>query len=214
MTGPRFPGYDVLDKRYTMSWDGRTRRAIDKRLAVPREPRFFDDAEWMTLTALCERVLPQPRDRPPIPLAALLDAALLAGETQGFRIDPMPHEGEAWKLGLAAFEAEARAAFGRAFHELAAPMRDDLLRRAQHGNLRDPAWQPMSAALFFGKRVLVDIPAMYYAHPTAWSEIGYGGPASPRGYVRMELNRRDPWEPVEAKPGEEAEARERNRHVR
>jgi hypothetical protein len=38
---------------------------------------------------------------------------------------------------------------------------------------------------------------MYYAHPQAWDEIGFGGPASPRGYVRMGFNRYDPWEAVE-----------------
>jgi len=27
----------------------------------------------------------------------------------------------------------------------------------------------------------------YYMQPTAWSEIGWGGPASPRGYVRHGL---------------------------
>ena len=45
--------------------------------------------------------------------------------------------------------------------------------------------------------MLHDIGSAYYAHPTAWSEIGFGGPASPRGYVRMDENRRDPWEAVE-----------------
>ncbi len=210
----RYPGYDVLDKRHTMSWDEPTRRAIDRRLAVPREPRFFGTNEWRTLDAVCNRILPQPNDRPPIPLAALLDAALLANETQGFRVDPLPYEGEAWKQGLAAFDAEARQIFGARFHELTADSQDALLRRAQNSDLHSSAWEPMSARLFFEKRVLVDIPAMYYAHPTSWNEIGFGGPASPRGYVRMELNRRDPWEPMEAKPGREAEAREKNRHVR
>ena len=37
--------------------------------------------------------------------------------------------------------------------------------------------------------------------PTAWSEIGWGGPASPRGYVRMDFDERDPWEAAEAKDG-------------
>ena len=46
--------------------------------------------------------------------------------------------------------------------------------------------------------------------PTAWNEIGFGGPASPRGYVRMDFDRRDPWEAAEAKPGAEAEARKAN----
>jgi hypothetical protein len=37
----------------------------------------------------------------------------------------------------------------------------------------------------------------YYSHPAAWSEVGFGGPASPRGYVRIGFNTRDPWEAKE-----------------
>ena len=43
--------------------------------------------------------------------------------------------------------------------------------------------------------------------------MGFGGPASPRGYVRMALDRRDPWEAAQAKPGHEQEARRENQHV-
>ena len=39
-----------------------------------------------------------------------------------------------------------------------------------------------------------DIVTAYYAHPTAWNEIGWAGPASPRGYVRLDANKHDPWE--------------------
>jgi hypothetical protein len=43
---------------------------------------------------------------------------------------------------------------------------------------------------------------IYYAHPAAWSEIGFGGPASPRGYVRLGFDERDPWEAEEVRtPG-------------
>jgi hypothetical protein len=49
--------------------------------------------------------------------------------------------------------------------------------------------------------VLHDVINAYYAHPTAWSEIGFGGPASPRGYVRLDAGRRDPWEAAEAPSG-------------
>jgi hypothetical protein len=35
---------------------------------------------------------------------------------------------------------------------------------------------------------------IYYAHPLAWNEIGYGGPASPRGHVRKWAGGVDPWE--------------------
>ena len=34
----------------------------------------------------------------------------------------------------------------------------------------------------------------YYAHPWAWDEIGFGGPAYPRGYMRLEQGEPEPWE--------------------
>ena len=52
-----------------------------------------------------------------------------------------------------------------------------------------------------------DITHAYYAHPVAWNQIGFGGPASPRGYVRMQLNQSDPWEAAEARRVEELSAR-------
>ena len=36
--------------------------------------------------------------------------------------------------------------------------------------------------------------AAFYSHPDAWSEIGFGGPAYPRGYKNAELDAREPWE--------------------
>lgn len=209
----RYPGYNVLDKRFSQSWDAVTRRVIDQRMSVPREPRFFSAEEWLTLDALCKRIVPQPARPDCVPLAAMLDATLHANQTQGFRIDPLPYDRPAWKQGLAALNASAESITGAAFHLLDAAGQDALLTRAQNGDMHHPAWDPMSAELFFSKRILVDIPAMYYAHPTAWNEIGFGGPASPRGYVRMELNRRDPWEAIEAYGGKDRRVGEENRHV-
>lgn len=39
-----------------------------------------------------------------------------------------------------------------------------------------------------------DVVDAYYAHPYAWDEIGFGGPAYPRGYMRLEGGRPEPWE--------------------
>jgi hypothetical protein len=64
--------------------------------------------------------------------------------------------------------------------------------------------------LFFSNRLLHDILSVYYAHPSAWSDIGFGGPAAPRGYVRLNFDRRDPWEAAEAHPGKEQQARDDN----
>ena len=77
-----------------------------------------------------------------------------------------------------------------------------MLTRMQKGALTGAPWGDMPSKTFFKMRMARDIVLAYYAHPTAWSEIGWGGPASPRGYVRMDFNERDPWEAAEVKNGD------------
>ncbi|MEE7441887.1 gluconate 2-dehydrogenase subunit 3 family protein [Methylobacterium oryzae] len=210
-----YPGYDVLAKRDGPSWNAKTREVLEERLAIgPETRRFFDEPEWSTMTALAERIVPQPADRVDrVPVAALVDHKLATDTRDGYRNAELPEEREAWRLGLKALDAEARARFGARFHELGAWAQDALLKQAEAGELTDAAWAGMPSKLFFHKRILADVVKAYYAHPTAWNEIGWGGPASPRGYVRMDFDRRDPWEAAEAKPGREDEAYQENLRV-
>ena len=63
--------------------------------------------------------------------------------------------------------------------------------------------------------MLRDLYGAYYSHPTAWSDIGFGGPANPRGYVRLAADRRDAWEPIEAHADEDRdEVQQENARVR
>lgn len=210
----RYPGYDVLGKRDTPSWNEASRRVIDARLAVADEPRFFDAEQWRTLRAICDRMVPQPANREAVPVAALVDRKMANNELDGFRPATMPRMQEAWRRGLAALDAASRARHGDRFHALAPATQDALIQAVQDGELDGPEWGGMPAATFFSSRLAHDILFAYYAHPTAWNEIGFGGPASPRGYVRMGFNGRDPWEAAEAKPGREADARRKNDHAR
>ncbi|MXP63059.1 gluconate 2-dehydrogenase subunit 3 family protein [Roseomonas sp. M0104] len=209
----RYPGYDVLRKRHTPSWNDKTRQVVDARLAVPREPRFFTGQEMAMVTAIADRLVPQPRSRPPVPVAALIDDKLHKGHEDGFRGDGMPREREAWRRGLAALDAEARARHGAGFAGLPGPQQDALLKRMEQGGLSGPAWGGMPSKTFFKQRMAKDIVFAYYAHPTAWSEIGFGGPASPRGYVRLGYDERDPWEAAEARDGDAGDAQRKNRNV-
>jgi hypothetical protein len=205
----RYPGYDVLSKRQTESWNETTRQVVDRRLAVPREPRFFSSTDWQVLNAVCDRIMPQPKDRPPVPLAAYVDQKIADRLLDGYRYARLPPQGEAWQRGLAALEQSACEAHGCSFRDLSSERQDALLRCMQRGELAGEAWGGMPCKLFFDHRVIPDIIHAYYAHPTAWNEIGFGGPASPRGYVRMGLDRRDPWEAAAAKPGEDIQRTER-----
>jgi hypothetical protein len=215
MTDPvsRYPGYDVLRKRNTVSWNDQTRTVVDRRLAVDRTPHALTADEFATLDAICGCIVPQDGGEGFVPVAAYVDQGLTLGLDPGYRNAKMPPATEAWKRAIRALDAEARRAFDKPFVALEATRRDALLTRMQKGELKDPAWGDMAPDMFFKQHVLTDIVAAFYAHPTAWSRIGYGGPASPRGYVRMGFGMRDPWEAAEAKPGEAHKAAKANRNV-
>lgn len=212
----RYPGYDVLRKRHSPSWNDQTRAVIDDRLTIhPNAHRFFTDDEWPTVRAICDRIIPQTVARPrPVPLAAMIDEKLSRNASEGYRYAELPPMRQAWRRGLAAIDAEARSRHSLRFHELGAYDQDMLLTAIQHGNVHKQTWEDLPPKSFFTKRLLHDIVGAYYAHPTSWNEIGFGGPASPRGYVRMNFNRRDPWEASEAPPGREQHARRENARVR
>ena len=211
----RYPGYNVLAKRNTPSWNDQTRRVIDARMAIdPNRHDFFSDDEWATLRAVCERIVPQPKSRShPAPVAAMIDLKLKADHRDGYRDARLPRQGEAWRRGLKGLDAEAQGRHATRFHALDGARQDQILKAAQKGDAHAEAWGGMSSRLFFEKRLLHDIVSAYYAHPVAWNEIGFGGPASPRGYVRMNFNRRDPWEASEAYPGRERVAERENARI-
>jgi hypothetical protein len=43
----------------------------------------------------------------------------------------------------------------------------------------------------------------FYSHPAAWNEIGFAGPAYPRGYKNTGVDRREPFEVRDAQPGDD-----------
>jgi hypothetical protein len=214
MMSTRYPDYDVLRKRQGSSWNEPSRQVVDQRLAVPRERGFFSMAQWRTLQALCDRIVPQPQGRPPIPVAALVQIKVAQDRRDGYRDARLPPLQQAWSLGLDALDSEANLRHQQPFARLPAYLQDALIAAMQRDELQADAWQGMPAAVFFSHRVIHDISAAYYSHPTAWNELGFGGPASPRGYVRLAADSRDSWEAAEAHPGEHAHARKLNRHVR
>src|SRR5689334_21519800 len=116
----RYPEYDVLAKWSGPSWNAKTRQIIARRLSVGADPLFFSAEEFETVAAVAARIVPQPADRPPIPVAALVDRKLHEGVMDGYRVAGMPRDREAWRLGLKALDAEARRAYAERFARLSA----------------------------------------------------------------------------------------------
>ncbi|MGN6375929.1 MAG: gluconate 2-dehydrogenase subunit 3 family protein [Sphingomonas sp.] len=208
----RFPDYDVLAKRDTASWNPQTRKVVDERIAT-EEPEVLTPEQRATLRRVVDRIVPQPEHRPPTNAAALVLHKIMANASDGYRHHALPQVREAWERGLDAIEAEAQARFGHAFVVLDGDQADEVLRAIQSGDTKAAAWHGLPPELFWSWRLIPDIVSAYYAHPSAWSAMGFGGPAAPRGYVRLKANRRDSWEAAERHDGHLIPAEERNIHV-
>ena len=194
-----YPGYDVRDKRDTPSWDETTRRVIDARLAHVPTQRFFGEHAYRTLEAVCARLMPQPeRGADPVPIAPFLDAKLHEGRSDGYWYADLPPRPEAWRRALEGIDQHAQRHFGGAFVALSGDAQDAVLRAIQRGEADAEAFAGWSSQRFFDAALMSDVLTVYYAHPAAMSEIGFGGPASPRGYARLDADQHDPWEAEEA----------------
>ncbi|MDQ6619576.1 MAG: gluconate 2-dehydrogenase subunit 3 family protein, partial [Pseudomonadota bacterium] len=158
---------------------------------------FFTAHEWHLLDAIVMLLIPQPERVTPVPITPWIDEQLALDRREGFRHDNMPPQREAWREGLGAIDAEAHVRFLHAFADLGVDTRAALLQAIQNGEVNAALWGRIPAQRFFVDILLKTVAGVYYAHPAAWSEIGFGGPASPRGYVRLGFDARDPWEAEE-----------------
>lgn len=196
---PRQPyrGYDVLARWHGVSFDAVTRRVLQGRMHSLPPRRFFSEHEWRLVDALAARIVPQPERADPVPVTPWIDAQLYEGLQEGFRYAGMPKTADAWRRGLAAIDAQARHLHDCGFAGLDAQAADALLESIERGQANLQFWPGLDPQRFFIHVLVKTIAGIYYAHPAAWNEIGFGGPASPRGYVRLGFDQRDPWEAKE-----------------
>lgn len=200
MTGFRtpYPDYDVLDKWDSPSWNEQTRETVRRRLDEVPGRHFLTEAQWSLLEAIADRLIPQPERNDPVPIVPWIDDRLSKDRRQGYRYADMPPMREAWTRALDAIAAESSKRFGKAFQQLSGEQQDSYLSDLQNGTVDEHLWSGMPVQCFFSELLLKDVLEIYYSHPSAWSEIGFGGPASPRGYVRLGFDQRDPWEAEES----------------
>lgn len=180
-----------------MSFDDRTRDELTRRLRDVPPRRFLTEEEFDLLTAIVERMTPVFCDGVRPPVAHWIDDQLFNNLGEGFRYGGEPPMRESWRKGLAAIDDEARRLFGAAFAKLDPSQRDETLHAIQKGDVDADLWRGLRPSTFFTHTLLKTVAGLTYAHPSAWSDVGFGGPASPRGYVRLGFNQRDSWEAKE-----------------
>lgn len=190
-----YPGYSILSQQGF--WDAATREIVLSRLEPPPAIRFFSSEEVRLLESICEHVLPQDdRDLSRrIPIVPFIDERLYKKRIPGFRFASMPPDGEAYQLGLRAIDSMAKKLFGHGFLEISWGEQEEILKSIHDGKPVDAqdVWKRLPPDRYWALLV-EDCVDVYYAHPWSWDEIGFGGPAYPRAYMRLERGEPEYWE--------------------
>ena len=198
----RFPGFDALSQ--SGHWDAVTAGLVLSRVGIPADFRFFTPAEQAVGVALCDQLLGQHgHDR--VPVLNLIDARLAEQQTDGWHYQDMPADGEAWRATLAALDRDASERFGTGFVACSASQQALLIQAVQ--DLGADAWHGLRAAHVWSLWTRYACTA-FYAHPSLWSEIGFPGPAYPRGYKNAGVDAREPFEVPDAFPDDDPVRRE------
>jgi hypothetical protein len=200
----RFPGFDTLEEVPT--WDAVTAGVVLARLGRPPDLRFFTLEEQAVGYLLFDQLLDQRRP-PYVPVLEFVDARLAEHQTDGWHYADMPEDGTAFRRSFTGLDDDARSRFGRPFAALSWDEQAQLVQHVQdtHGD-----WHGMPAQHVWSLWTRYGC-AAFYSHPYAWNEIGFGGPAYPRGYKNIGVDKREPWEvrdhvnrdPTRSRPREE-----------
>jgi hypothetical protein len=196
----RYPDYDVLEQ--ADHWDEVTRKVVLDRVDNVPSIRFFDEREAATLGAFLDHLLGQVDEEPKIPVLAFVDEKLYEAKLDGYRYFDMPDDREAWKRVARGLDEEAQKLGAASFALLGDHDQNDIVHRFSDGKLFGGVWATLNVARAFAL-VCRHACACFYSHPWAWNEIGFGGPAYPRGYSRfgsphLEHGETEEWEGLEA----------------
>lgn len=190
----RFPGLDVLGQ--ARHWDQATADLVTARLSPPSGLAFFTAAEAACAGILLNLLTGQ-QDNQEILILHMVDVRLAAGETDGWRYCDMPEDGQAWRDTLAYLDEDAAARCGTMFAD--APEDDQLALIQAVQDLTAKDWHELNAAHVWSLWTRYACTALY-AHPLAWNEIGFPGPAYPRGYKNTGVDKLEPFEVRDARP--------------
>lgn len=196
MTG-RYPDYDVLAEQE--HWDDVTRRVVLDRVENVPAITFFDDAEAATLQAFCDIVLAQDEE-PRVRVLAYIDEKLASGVGDGWQYHDLPGDGEVWRRVARGLDEEARRHAFPSFAAASLEVQTQTVHLFCTGHVHGGAWATLNVARAW-KVVMRYACQAFYSHPWAWNEIGFGGPAYPRGYGAFgspHLGEEESWERPEA----------------
>ncbi len=190
----RFPGFDALDQ--ADAWDPVTAGVVLARLGPLPPLRFFTPQQESVARPLLDLILAQ-HEEPRVPVFEMVDQRLAELTTDGWRYEDLPPDPQAWARSLEAMESDALAEHGHGFAACSPDEQAGMLESLL--DLGDGVWHGMHADRVWSLWSRYACTA-FYSHPWAWNEIGWPGPAYPRGYKNPGVGTREPFEVPDAGP--------------
>jgi hypothetical protein len=183
-------------------WDQATAGVVLERLSPTTQLAFFTAHETSVARPLLGLLMGQDAaagrvDQPSVPVLELIDTRLARGETDGWHYDDLPEDGEAWRQTLRWLDEDARERHHQGFAHLSGGEQAELLHAVQDLAHQARSWHEFPAGHVWSLWTRYACTA-FYSHPWAWNEIGFGGPAYPRGYLNLGIDRREHWEVADA----------------
>lgn len=197
MSKGHYPGFDVLDQKE--AWDEHTRAIVMKRLEAEKAaPAGSKQNLRSFLMCLAGHLLYDDREEVLAFVASHIEERMAQRDGESQRKRGVPPEDRLITSGLKGLNDVAELRYGQPFLSCDAEQQFDLLRNLQHGSLEATgAMSDVPQKELFNKLLTLSTEA-YASYPQVWSEMGYAGPAYPRGYYRIEQGLHDPWEPSHA----------------
>jgi gluconate 2-dehydrogenase subunit 3-like protein len=187
----RYPDWDVLSQ--ANHWDEVTRKVVFDRVENVPPFRFFDAREQRVLKAFCDTVTAQDRE-PRIPVLSYVDEKFHKGELDGYQFAGMPDDRDVWRIVARGLDESAAALGVGDFASGSPDVQRQIVGRFANGELSGGAWEELDVSTAWSV-VTRAIMSCFYSHPWAWNEIGFGGPAYPRGYAAIGPGGTEHWEP-------------------
>ncbi|MED4017552.1 gluconate 2-dehydrogenase subunit 3 family protein [Sutcliffiella cohnii] len=187
---PHYEEYNVMDQFH--EWDVITQRVIRNRLAAS-DVSFFTPEEQNTIIALYPIIFPSHLGDIGVNVLALLDQRMRENKINGYVKGTTLQKVDVIRTGLRYVATECYTQFHHPFSTLEKKLQISYVGQLVENIGSSEVWIKITPKLFF-TTFTYEILKIIYADPSVWSDIGFGGPAFPRGYYTFGFDQFDPWE--------------------
>jgi len=186
-----YPKFDVMEQKE--HWDPHTLQIVEDRIKF-HQYDSLSQKEAETLFQICSLLLDDTRDSVLHYVLIHFDKKLSSDIGEAQRKKDVPKESILIREGLRALDRLCTVRYGSLFAGLEDQAQREVIEQMMLGLIELQADGVRIPVQDFFAKLLSESVSAYYSYPAIWSEIGYAGPAYPRGYVRTERGLTDPWE--------------------